>query len=221
MLCFCKTLHVLSVALWFGSVAFFTVAGLLIFQAFSDLSRKPESDRPWFPVPEMFRRDPPAKDFPDPLRLEQGSRAAGVAVSRIFPVYYGLQVGCGIVALVTALAIARAGQGSGQRWRIVLCVLALTTVGLGWWLETVVGELRIPRNELTDKVLTISAPTQQQLEEAQAARAEFGRWHGYSLMQNFATLALVMVVTALAGQCPSPPGPLSQGGSGGERGVGL
>jgi hypothetical protein len=202
MLCFCKTLHVLSVALWFGSVAFFTVAGLLIFQAFTDLSRKPESERPWFPVPAMFQHDPP-EGFPNPLRLEQGSRAAGVAVSRIFPVYYGLQLGCGIVALVTALGIGRSGEGRGHRWRIALCVVALATVGLGWWLESVVTELRIPRNELTDAVLTASAPTREQVEKALAARAEFGRWHGYSLMQNFATLALVTVVTALAGHLPN------------------
>ena len=100
MLCFCKTLHVLAVGLWFGSVAFFTVAALLIFQAFEDLSLKPESERPWFPVPAMFQQDPPSAKFPDPLRKEQASRAAGVAVSRIFPTYYGLQLGCGIVALL-------------------------------------------------------------------------------------------------------------------------
>jgi hypothetical protein len=206
MLCFCKTLHVLSVALWFGSVAFFTIAGLLIFQAFEDLSRKPESERPWLPVPAMFQHDPPAKGFPDPLRLEQGSRAAGVAVSRIFPVYYGLQLGCGIVALFTALVIARSGEGRGHGWRIALCVLALATVGLGWWLETVVSERRVPRNELTDAILTASAPTQDQVQEAQAARAEFGRWHGYSLMQNFATLVLAMVLTAMAGHLPGRTG---------------
>jgi hypothetical protein len=203
MLCFCKTLHVLSVGLWFGSVAFFTVAGLLIFQAFTDLSDKPESERPWFPVPAMFQHTPPGEGFPDPLRREQGSRAAGVAVSRIFPVYYGLQLGCGIIALVTALCIAGSGEGGGRRWRIALCVLALATVGLGWWLETVVTELRVPRNELTDAVLSATTPTQQQLEQAQAARAEFGRWHGYSLMQNFGTLVLAGVIIAMAGHLPS------------------
>jgi hypothetical protein len=202
MLCFCKTLHVLSIGLWFGSVAFFTIAGLLIFQAFTDLARKPQSERPWFPVPEMFQREPSPEGFPEPLRLEQGSRAAGVAVGRIFPVYYGLQLGCGIVALITALGIARAAEGRGHRWRVGLCVLALATVGLGWWLEGMVTELRVPRNERTDAVLTASAPTSEQVKEAQDARAEFGKWHGFSLMQNFATLALVTVVTALAGCLP-------------------
>jgi hypothetical protein len=214
MLCFCKTLHVLSVALWFGSVAFFTIAGLLIFQAFADLSRQTELEHPWFPRPAwrgvLF--DEHLDGFPNPVRLEQGSRTAGFAVSAIFPVYYGLQWGCGIVALITALGIARLAAGRGHRWRIALCVLALATVGLGWWLEMVVSELREPRNELTDAVLSNPDRTQDQIDRALAARAAFGRWHGYSLMQNFATLALVTVLTGMAGHLPgrpSPPGPLS------------
>jgi Domain of unknown function (DUF4149) len=202
MLCFCKTLHVLSVGLWFGTVAFFTVAALLIFQAFEDLSDKPESDRPWFPVPAMFQHDPSPEGFPRPLRREQGSRAAGVAVTRIFPAYYGLQLGSGVIALLSALYLAQKGEGRGHRWRVALCVLALATVGLGWWLENTVTELRKPRNELTDAVLTASTPSQEQMNQALAARAEFFRWHSYSLMQNFATLILVTVVTGLAAHLP-------------------
>ena len=150
----------------------------------------------------MFQHDPPAEGFPDPLRLEQGSRAAGEAVSRIFPVFYGLQLGCGIIVLLTALCISQAGEGRGHRWRVALCVLALATVGLGWWLETVVTDLRKPRNELSDAALTASTPNQERMKEALAARADFGRWHGYSLMQNFATLILVTVVTGLAAHLP-------------------
>jgi hypothetical protein len=208
MLCFIKTLHILAVALWFGSVAFFMIAGLHIFQAFRDESAKPmtgaeESRRPlWFPVPEAFQRESPGANLPEPLRLEQGSRAAGVAVSRIFPVYYGLQFGCGAVALLTALAMARSGEGRGHAWRIGLCGLALLTVGVGWRLEGVVHDLRGPRNERTDAVLRSPAPTNEQLEQAADARAAFNQWHGYSLMQNFATLALVAVVTVLAAHLP-------------------
>ena len=204
MLCFCKTLHVLSVALWFGSVAFFTISGVLIFQAFSDLSREPAFQRPlWFPVPAEMNRTSPGDVLREPVRLEQGSRAAGVAVSRIFPVYYGLQLGCAVVALLTALVVARSGEGRGHGWRIGLCVLALGTVGLGWWLEHVVSDLRKPREELIDAVLIASVPSQDQLERAREARADFNRWHGYSLMQNFATLALATVLTALAAHLPA------------------
>src|SRR5262245_66678294 len=108
MLAFLRTIHVLSVALWFGSVAFFTVAGVLLFGAFEKESLKPQSERPaWFPIPPAYQKEvPPESNFPDPLRREQGSRAGGVAVSGIFPVYFALQAGCGGVAVLTALALA-------------------------------------------------------------------------------------------------------------------
>lgn len=78
-----RCLHQLSVALWFGSVAFFTVAGLLIFQAFEEVAL--ETERPaWLPVVPLYAGTPP-EGFPTPLAREQGSRAAGVAVSGVFP----------------------------------------------------------------------------------------------------------------------------------------
>src|SRR5262245_23763324 len=110
--------HVLAVALWFGSVAFFTFAPLLLFNAFAEVSREPAERRPlWLPLPAAFDQPSPGEGFPEPLRLEQGTRAAGLAVGSIFPAYYGLQAGCGIVALLTALLLARAEQGAAHRWR--------------------------------------------------------------------------------------------------------
>lgn len=195
MLSLLRVTHVFAVALWFGSVAFFTVAGLLIFQSFRDVSALPADQRPsWLPLPEMFARESP-EGFPTPLRLEQGSRAAGVAVSGIFPVYYAAQAGCGVVALLTALLLARGGEGRGHGVRLSLCALALVTVLGGWWLEYRVTELRVPRNELTEQALATSSPSAERLAEARAARAEFGRWHGYSLIQNFVTLALAAGIT--------------------------
>src|SRR5262245_10865744 len=144
-----RTLHALAAGLWFGAVAFFTVAGLLIFGAFADEARKPIDQRElWFPAPSEYERDPLGEGFPDPTRLEQGSRAAGAAVSRIFPVYYALQAGCAVVALATALAL-----GGPRRARLAVCVLGLLVVLGGWWLEQRVSALRGPRNELTDEVL--------------------------------------------------------------------
>ena len=215
-----KTLHVLAIALWFGAAVFFTLSGVLMFQAFEEVAVKPQASprseeeensrsaehRPlWLPVPPPFQRDPLGEGFPDPTRKEQGSRAFGVAVGKLFPFYYGLQLACGVAALVTALAMARSGEGRGHGWRIALCALALATVGLGWWLETVVADLRGPRDKLTDDVLIASHPTPELLERARAARAAFGRWHGYSLMQNFTTLALVAVLTGLAAHLPASP----------------
>jgi acyl phosphate:glycerol-3-phosphate acyltransferase len=194
MLSLLRVTHVFAVALWFGSVAFFTVAGLLIFQSFRDVSALPADQRPpWLPLPEAFARESP-DGFPNPLRLEQGSRAAGVAVGGIFPVYYATQAGCGVVALLTALLLARGDEGRGDGVRLALCGLALATVLGGWRLERRVTELRVPRNELTDQALASPSPAGL-IDEAREARAEFGRWHGYSLIQNFVTLVLVAGVT--------------------------
>src|SRR4051794_26393537 len=104
MLCLLRSLHVLAVATWFGSVVFFTIAGVRIFDAFSEVAG--EESRPlWFPIPEAFDKPPLGDGFPKETRLEQGSRAAGAAVGKIFPVYYGLQAGCGLVALLTAVVL--------------------------------------------------------------------------------------------------------------------
>lgn len=188
-----RVVHVLAVAAWFGSVVFFTVAGVLIFQGFAEVSALPGEERPlWLPLPEVFQGASPGEGFPEPIRLEQGSRAAGVAVSKIFPFYYGLQTGCAVLALLTAWVLGRQGEGQGHGWRTGLCLLALLSVVGGWWLEQEVARLRIPRNERTDEVLTARAPVSASLlEEARAARSTFGRWHGYSLIQNLVTLILV------------------------------
>lgn len=193
-----RSLHALSVSLWFGSVAFFTIAGLLIFQSFQEKATPDIADREaWFPLPTLYSGESPGKGFPEPLRLEQGSRAAGVAVSPIFPVYYAMQTGCGVIALFTALILARSGEGCCHGWRIGIVSLALATALAGWWLEGEVSRLRVPRNELTDALLATQSPPASQVEAAREARANFGRWHGYSLLQNFATLLLAGGLTLL------------------------
>jgi glycerol-3-phosphate acyltransferase PlsY len=189
-----RVIHALSVSLWFGSVAFFTVAGLLLFQAFEDEARKTAADRPaWLPAVSLYDQGSPGKGFPEPLRLEQGSRAAGVAVSGIFPFYFALQTGCAVVALLTALAI-------GGRIRIAACVVGLAVVLAGWGLERVVHEVREPRNVKTD--LALAEPSEDRLLEARMARSRFGMWHGISLLANFAALG---VSATLAGLLAVPP----------------
>src|SRR5687768_208924 len=148
-----RALHSLSVALWFGTVAFFGVAALLIFGAFEDLSRQDAAERPlWLPLPSQYARASP-EGLPDPLRLEQGSRAAGAAVGAVFPVYYAVQAGCAVVALLTAALLARGGEGRWHRLRLALCALALLSVLGGWALERHVKGLQEARNERTDEVL--------------------------------------------------------------------
>jgi acyl phosphate:glycerol-3-phosphate acyltransferase len=201
MIALLRTFHVLSVALWFGSVAFFTVAGVLIFRAYERESLKPAGDRPaWFPLPQRYDREPPPdSNFPDPLRKEQGSRAAGVAVSELFPVYFALQAGCGAAALLTAVGLALLQGGFLNAVRLIVCLLALASALGGWWLERRVHGLRDVRSERTDAVLESPAPTDEQIAEAKEARAEFGKWHGISLLVNFATLGLTLAAAALAG----------------------
>ncbi len=208
MLAFLRTLHVLSLAVWLGSVVFFTLAGLLIFRAFEEESLKTDREL-WFPIPAQLQKDPPGKGFPDPLRLEQGSRAAGVAVGGVFPVYFALQAGCAVVAVLTALALARGRGGMLNTARVVICVLGLATVLGGWWLERRVHDLREPRNFLTDAVLREANPSAEQVEQARQARVAFGTWHGISLLDNFATLGLALLATLLAAHLPSaePPRP--------------
>jgi hypothetical protein len=121
----------------------------------------------------------------------------------VFPLYYGLQLTCAVVALLTAWGLARTGQGGPHAWRLALCALALGTVLLGGWLERVVHDLRQVRNDRTDAVLLASNPTPDDVTQASAARADFGKWHGFSLLQNFATLVLVTVITLLAAHLPS------------------
>ena len=206
MSCLVKTIHVLAVALWFGAVAFFTVSGLLIFGAFERESLKVADEREaWFPPASLYEGEaPPDAKFPEPLRKEQGSRAAGVAVGEIFPVYFLLQAGCGAVAVLTALVLALGQGGRLNGVRLVVCVLALAAVLGGWWLERKVHDLRGPRNQLTDAVLASPSPTTEQVEQANAARAEFGKWHGISLLANFATLGLTLVAAGMAAHYREP-----------------
>jgi hypothetical protein len=199
MLALFRTLHVLALAVWLGSVVFFTVAGLLIFQAFQTETAT-DSRPPWLPAPG-YRNDAPGEGLPD-AREEQGSRLAGVAVRAIFPVYFALQAGCAAVALLTALGLAWKRGGGRTTVQVVVCLLGLAAVLAGWWLEHQVSELRLPRNERTDAVLDTPAPTAEQVQQARAARARFGMWHGISLLVNFATLGLALLATGLAAHLP-------------------
>lgn len=193
-----RTVYLFAVALWLGSVVFFSLTGVVIFGAFQEASAPPNVNRPlWFPEPAAFDLSPPPDGFPNPVRLEQGSRAAGHAVGKLFPYYYGLQVTWGAMALVAALVLRAAGEGTGHGWRTALAALALLSVAGGWWLEQQVAALRVPRNELSDQVLINPAPSPDLLLRAKEARAAFGRWHGYSLIQNFVTLGLVIGLVAL------------------------
>jgi acyl-phosphate glycerol 3-phosphate acyltransferase len=207
-----KTVHVLALGLWFGTAVFFTfVVGLSLFGSFEALGERPAAERPaWFPLPPEFRRHDPDLDGP----REQGTRAAGFAVSPMFPWYFLIQGACGLLALGTALGLSRSHPGRVHRLRGNLLLAALLLVLAGWAVERRVNELRGPRYLTADAFLQSSPDQAEALKQAALdARAEFGRVHGLSLLLNFATLALVTVGMALAARLPEGvAGPAPAGG---------
>jgi acyl-phosphate glycerol 3-phosphate acyltransferase len=202
---FQKTVHVLALGLWFGSAVFFTLSGLLISHAFEKFSLQEASERPlWFPLPSEYERKRPSDKFPEPLRKEQGSRAFGVAVAPLFEPYYGLQFVCGILAYSTASPFRRSGRTVDRvRPQVVVAALIGVLAGYSCYLRIQTGGLTEARNSLTEDVLKESAPTDEQIRLAEAARAEFGRVHGYSLLCNLVVLVLVTAATGMAAALPS------------------
>ena len=180
----CRVVHALAVSLWFGSVAFFTVAGLLVFQATEDAAR---GNAPWLAEPVGHA----VEGLPEP-RLERGSRAAGAVVSRIFPFYFALQAGCAAAALATAAAI-------GGRVRLAACLLGAAAVAGGWTLQQKVSHLRQERNTTMDAAYAASSPPTALVDAALEARRSFGMWHGASLLANFAVLGISGWLACLLG----------------------
>jgi acyl-phosphate glycerol 3-phosphate acyltransferase len=177
MLMLTKTLHVLALGLWFGSVVFFTFAAVLIFQSFDSLAAKPPAERPAW-LPQSFSK-------------ENATQLASYAVGPIFPWYFLLQGSCGILALATCLPWPSwEPQQTVHKIRFVIVALAFATVIAAWPIAQKVGDLRDARYS--------SDPT-----AAASAKADFGRWHGYSLVLNFVSLGLVTVGMALVARLPN------------------
>jgi acyl-phosphate glycerol 3-phosphate acyltransferase len=197
-----KTVHVLAVGLWFGSAVFFTVTGLVVFGTFEEITAKPAADRPsWLPLPAVYDQPSPSPRIPD-LRKEQGARVAGAVVGPLFPIYFGLQTICGAVALVTALGWMKM-TGAASRARVILLCAALACVAGGWLLEWKVSDLRVPRDQKTDELLTAPAPSADQITAAETARRVFVQWHLASVLLNLVTTMLVTVVMGLVAWLPA------------------
>jgi acyl-phosphate glycerol 3-phosphate acyltransferase len=190
MVALLRVLHVLALGLWFGSAVFFSlVAAPVIFDTFGSLAGRPREEVPAW--------------LPSPMEKEQGNQLAGLAVGPIFPWYYLLQVVCGLIAVATAFGWFRAETNGVHRLRFFLLLAALATVAIGWPLAEKVSSLRAARYA-SDLAL------------AAQAKADFGRWHLYSLVLNFVTLLLVAVGMALAAWLPqpAPPSPATDGAVG-------
>jgi hypothetical protein len=197
-----KIVHVLTLGLWFGSVTFFTFAGVSLIDTFEKATEPEAKDRPyWLPAPTELEKERPSERFPTPLRKEQGSRLFGLAVGPMFRPYFLLQVACGVLAGLSALTWF--GRGGVHKARVLVLLLALIGAASGWWLEGEVEGLRVTRNSASDAVLTSASPTAEQIRAADEARGKFTTWHFYSLGANFATLALVTVAMAMAAYLPA------------------
>ena len=180
-----KTLHVLALGLWFGSSVFFSlVAAPVIFHTFAALAEEPTNARPAW--------------LPSTLTKENATQLAGLAVGPIFPWYFLLEGICGVLTVITALALLRAEpRASVHKLRFYLSAAALATVVVGWPIAHQVSIFREARYH-ADPLL------------AEAAREHFASWHLYSLGLNFITLALVTVVMALAAYLPVAVSPVEK-----------
>lgn len=218
-----RILHVFAVGLWFGMGVFFSfVVGPSLFGSFEEISAKDEDARPyWFPTTDEFEQHIEGAKLPEPLRKEQGSRAAGFAIGPLFDWYFAIQLGCAAVALLCAVAWLQPGARLA-RVRVVILVLALIVTAGGYALERKVNELGRDRQELTELLLRGALPdpeatdaakqqpvlSPEQLSLAKAntakARATFGMWHGISMLVNLITLLLVAGALALTAYLPPP-----------------
>jgi glycerol-3-phosphate acyltransferase PlsY len=193
-----KTIHVISLGLWFGTIAFFMLVALTVFDQMESLAQS-KTDRAWFPKSEVYQTKDPAHNLIGPK--EQGSRVAGYALSPLFPQYFALQGVCAFLAIATAWAWPRKEPGRRvHQVRGVLLFAALVTVVIGWPLEQKVDAEREPRHEAVEKFL--KDPSAANLDAAVAAKKTFAQWHMMSLMLNFVTFVLVGVCLGLAAQLP-------------------
>src|SRR6516225_7050904 len=199
-----KSLHVLAVGLWFGTAIFFSfVVGLTLFDAFEQLGA--HEPRPaWFPLSPAFAHKDDAIDGPK----EQGTRAAGFAVSPMFPWYFLIQAVSGFFALATALPLSR--HGGIHRLRLSVLMFGLVLVLAGWPVERYISagipespSLRDMRNQTTEDYLR--DPNPATLAAMQSARGTFGMWHGISLTLNLAAIVCIGAATALAAHLPPEP----------------
>jgi glycerol-3-phosphate acyltransferase PlsY len=177
-----KTIHALSVSLWFGGAVFFTfVVAPLLFKTFESYGEMGFNERPpWLPVASMFNK-------------ESGTRLAGAAVAPIFPFYFMVQGACGFLALLTSMGWTKADPTTRvHRVRFLVLLLALLTVIVGWPIAQKVSALRYDRFSIDP---AISDPAKQ----------AFGMWHAISLNLSFITILLVGIATALIGWLPGSP----------------
>ncbi len=207
MLHLSKILHVLSLGLWFGTVIFFSfVVGLNLFETFERIAAEAPAEREvWFPMWNAYDGPSPDPAFPDPLRKEQGTRAAGVAIIPLFRWYFGIQAICALLATATAWSWVRKGVAGVHINRACVLLAALVSVVMGWQLMRGVEVVRKLRNDAFDGMVRQSLPNDEEVRTAVEARQMFARFHLYSLGLNMVTVLLVTIAMAQAAYLPVTP----------------
>jgi len=122
-----KSLHLISLGLWLGSVTFFSFfTALPIIHTYQNLANQSDN---WLGLKNE----------------SEGTRAAGEALGSVFARYFPFQVTCGAVALLTALAWWGT-PGLLHKARVILLALALLLGVINLLvLAPRVGELRQQR----------------------------------------------------------------------------
>ncbi|MHB1426206.1 MAG: glycerol-3-phosphate 1-O-acyltransferase PlsY [Gemmataceae bacterium] len=199
-----KILHVWALGLWFGTAIFFSfVVGLNLFGTFERVAAEPPEKREiWFPMWKAYDGPSPDPALPEPLRKEQGTRAAGAALEPLFHWYFGIQAVCAVLAAATALSWLRRGGGRIHACRVCNLLHALVLVVFGWQLMRGAEIIRGMRNHSFDLMVRDSPPTDESVRTVLEARQLFAQFHLASLGVNMVTILLVTIAMAQAAYLP-------------------
>jgi acyl-phosphate glycerol 3-phosphate acyltransferase len=179
-----RILHVFAVGTWFGGAGFFNfVVAPSLFRSFDEVVATAPSDRtahvPIIPT-----------ETTDEQKKNLGRALAGAAVGPVFPMYFAMQLGCGVVAVATALGWRNAEGGRRvHSVRVWVTASALITVVVGWTLSDKVSALRLERFDPNPAI-------------AKSAGDAFAAWHLASLGLSVVTVALAGVALAMAATLP-------------------
>ena len=162
-----KVVHLAALAIWTGSAFFFTfIAAASVFGYFAKAAGDP----------------PPGLTG---LTRDLGRRMAGGVVGEMLPKYFALQVVCGLLA-VAAATVSPAFGPRPERVRRALLIAALLLVVANW-------QVVLPQTvRLGDEHW--QAKQSGLAEKAADLDAQFGAWHGVSMLVNLLTFAVGLAV---------------------------
>jgi glycerol-3-phosphate acyltransferase PlsY len=176
-----RSLHLLAAGLWFGGSLFFNFfAAPAIFASFKAVVAESPSDRT-----AMVEIVPPGT--PTETRDALASALAGAAVGPVFPRYFGIQLVCGLVTLVTALAWVR--RGRLHRTRALIAGVGVAIVGASIPVSWEVSRLRVERFDAEPGI-------------AATAKGQFGPVHLVSLALSGVTVLVAGSVLGLGARLP-------------------